>query len=194
VDQYFRTRLNETDTNDLSCRFSKDDLRNAKIINQVDRKFIACLFEDDSEDRNGFVGGRALVFIDQHAADERVRVESFLRELCQGFLYWDTEKADSLRTRQLSPAMSVLLTRREALQLGRSDDNQLAFRSWGFRFGDLSQISQCDSGDCIDDANSRYVQVFVESIPEIVSDKVCFYPCCVLLPDRYLLRPAIDWR
>jgi len=173
VARYFRTRLNEPETSDLSRRFCKQDLFNAKIINQVDRKFIACLIEGDAEDPDSLANGCALVLIDQHAADERIRVERFLKELCQGFLQWEGG-ASGLRTKELSPAMSVLLTRREAFQLGGSNDIQSAFKSWGFHFGDLNQMSEEKLEEDMDvGGSSSYVQVLVRSVPEIVSDKVC---------------------
>jgi DNA mismatch repair protein MLH3 len=52
-------------------RFSKEELGNARIIGQVDCKFVACTLPGDSTDE----GEPVLVLIDQHAADERVRVE-----------------------------------------------------------------------------------------------------------------------
>ncbi len=69
--------------------FSKESLANARIIEQVDRKFIACLVSRETldESRYGSEDEDAIfVLVDQHAADERIRVERFLRELCVGFL------------------------------------------------------------------------------------------------------------
>lgn len=67
-----------------SAKLSKDSLKNAEVIAQVDKKFILVkmhvdhesVFSDESEPS-------VLVLIDQHAADERVRVESLLHDLCQ---------------------------------------------------------------------------------------------------------------
>ncbi|KAH9899633.1 hypothetical protein C8Q73DRAFT_329317 [Cubamyces lactineus] len=103
-------------------RFTSADLRTARVLGQVDRKFVACVIHASSPPRKqtptSADGGRerdgdgdsdtdvdadaragtgwsegacgreqgALVLIDQHAADERVRVERFLRSLCEGFL------------------------------------------------------------------------------------------------------------
>jgi len=166
----------------LSHRFRKNDLRHARIISQIDRKFIACLFEDwlgiggpggDNSDRKS----QALVLIDQHAADERVRVEYFLKELCLGFLH-DQDKvgdlASGVQVRELSPPFPVLLTVHEAQQLNSSPHSQTAFRHWGFRFADLSNVRFHDSGtDSADgDSNAVYTQVLVQGIPEVVGDKV----------------------
>src|SRR6266700_296354 len=71
-------------------RFTKADIQHAEIINQVDKKFIACrisiakhtdaITKSNLPDREAQPNS-VLVLIDQHAADERVRVEFFLKEL-----------------------------------------------------------------------------------------------------------------
>ncbi|XP_031382191.1 DNA mismatch repair protein MLH3 isoform X2 [Punica granatum] len=63
---------------------SKDCLFNAKVLQQVDKKFIPV------------VGGGALVVIDQHAADERIRLEDLRQKVLSGEVktisYLDSEK------------------------------------------------------------------------------------------------------
>lgn len=63
-------------------RVSKDALRRAEIISQVDRKFILVKLPllEDTTVRD--VGSKAsmLVIIDQHAADERCRVEALMKD------------------------------------------------------------------------------------------------------------------
>jgi DNA mismatch repair protein MLH3 len=167
-----------TDSNNTSRRFHKSDLRNAQVVNQVDRKFIACLIDKTGDDgksgESKVVGSRALVLVDQHAADERVRVERFLKELCSGFLR-HRHGTGGVRTRDLSPSLPVLLTRREALHLTGSCSFRQAFESWGFRFGDFPQLEGTPYGSeegADNSSSSGYVQVLVHSIPEVVSDKV----------------------
>ncbi|KAF2117791.1 DNA mismatch repair protein [Lophiotrema nucula] len=60
-------------------KLSKQGLQDAKIIAQVDRKFILVKMPNASQ---ASTGPEVLVLIDQHAADERIRVESLLAELC----------------------------------------------------------------------------------------------------------------
>jgi DNA mismatch repair protein MLH3 len=64
----------------FSARLSKAALKNARIISQVDKKFILICMSDCSQ-TSGSKGGELLVLVDQHAADERLRVESLLAEL-----------------------------------------------------------------------------------------------------------------
>ncbi|CAG2232877.1 MLH3 [Mytilus edulis] len=59
------------------CVFDKDMLQNFKVLGQVDNKFIACslqIGESSSSDKE------MLCLIDQHAAHERVRLETFTKE------------------------------------------------------------------------------------------------------------------
>jgi DNA mismatch repair protein MLH3 len=170
---------------DLERRFSKIDLRNAEVISQVDRKFIACLIDDSSGD----VGkpcdsrieaydkgrsGKALVLIDQHAADERIRVERLLRELCIGYL---RTEGDGVKRKELSPSLPVLLTRHEASRLTESDQIRKVFDAWGVRFaGDLGQKSAAHDEERPETNDGGYVQIMVSSVPEVVCEKVWLLP------------------
>lgn len=60
----------------FSNRISKGALREAKVISQVDKKFILVKLRTAERD------DEMLVLIDQHAADERIRIESLMEELC----------------------------------------------------------------------------------------------------------------
>ncbi|EGO27637.1 hypothetical protein SERLADRAFT_461440, partial [Serpula lacrymans var. lacrymans S7.9] len=165
-------------------RFRKKDLANARVVNQVDRKFIACLIdnsldsdildagENDCVNRSDEAKGKALVLIDQHAADERIRVERFLKDLCLGFLRY-RETSDGVETRKLSPLVPVLLTRHEALCLAREERFRKAFRSWGIHFADLQHVLQIDIDEdqLHGESNEGYIQVFVSAIPDVVGEK-----------------------
>ncbi|KAJ7228296.1 hypothetical protein GGX14DRAFT_412547 [Mycena pura] len=165
-------QANGDPTSASSHRFQKSDLRNAEVIDQVDRKFIACLVKDSTADTAAT--SQALTLIDQHAADERVRVERFLKELCLGYLAnvnpsGNTE--NSLPLRELNPPVPVLLTQQEERQLR---DNLVchAFEHWGFYFVDPSPESTHKTEQGEDVGASDYCQVFVRSVPEVVADKL----------------------
>lgn len=158
----------------------------AQVINQVDRKFIACLvdLEHSAHRENGkpqekcTAGGSTLILIDQHAADERVRVERFLREICSGFLR-HCEGIGGVEVSELSPAVPILLTRHEASRLATIEEVQSAFDRWGVRFEGLAKLTL--ESECVgDEASGGYVQVFVSAIPAIVGDKVRADTCMLL--------------
>lgn len=67
-----------------SGRISKDALRNAEVISQVDKKFILLKLHPLGHNESWNSGGHGvmLVIIDQHAADERIRIEGLMEELC----------------------------------------------------------------------------------------------------------------
>ncbi|KAL8688201.1 MAG: hypothetical protein Q9218_005831, partial [Villophora microphyllina] len=68
------------------AKLSKSGLRGARVIAQVDRKFIVVLMApvlgDSTDTANKKEKEEILVLVDQHAADERIRVEALLAGLC----------------------------------------------------------------------------------------------------------------
>lgn len=62
----------------FSARLSRTGLENATILAQVDKKFILATMTTAPEDDDSQV----IVIIDQHAADERIRIESLLADIC----------------------------------------------------------------------------------------------------------------
>lgn len=180
-----------------SQEFTRDDIRHAEVINQVDRKFIACRIPKRSSSATSpYANGdgvsemdSVVVLIDQHAADERVRVERFLKELFLGFLYSQertgSNQSAGVRTKELNPPLPVLLTQHEALTLERSQDAREMLRKWGLEFAELStQSSGMPDSDGVSGPgrSTGYAQVLVNSIPEVVSDKVCSLGRCFVCP------------
>ncbi|KLJ12671.1 hypothetical protein EMPG_09499 [Blastomyces silverae] len=62
-------------------RLTKQGLQNAQLIAQVDNKFLLLKLPASSEERNAD-RQQNLVLVDQHAADERCRIEQLFIELC----------------------------------------------------------------------------------------------------------------
>ncbi|XP_018601605.2 DNA mismatch repair protein Mlh3 isoform X2 [Scleropages formosus] len=63
-------------------RFTKDMISSMKVIDQVDKKFLVCLINtrDQGNTAGGDTEGNLLVLVDQHAAHERVRLESLVAD------------------------------------------------------------------------------------------------------------------
>ena len=194
------SRKLEIGCDNLTLRFTRDDLRRAEIINQVDNKFIACRITKrnylnvsvDDRVREPYRDSPILVLVDQHAADERVRVERFLKDLCLGFLH-SQDQTDNISaskyvfSRDLAPSRPVLLTQHEALTISQSQAVQESFRKWGVRFTELSKIISDGPSEL---SNIGYLQVYVSAIPEVVGDKVRlrqFIVCsvCFIDPTRF---------
>lgn len=170
------------------CRFVRSDLEQAKVIGQVDRKFVACLIRgrltlpvgellDGGKNKIDTLGYSSLVLVDQHAADERICVERYLKELCQGFLHNRRNGPNSeqgVRVQTLEPPTPLLLTRHEALILAGSHDLQKFLSWWGLHLTCLSTEMDGTETDPDSGNNHGYLQILVKSIPLIISDKVCF--------------------
>lgn len=132
---------------DTDISFSMSALHTARVIGQVDRKFVACVVESDHTAIRP--SQNVLVIIDQHAADERVSVERILGELCVGFLDHKVETVDLNVTKP-----TVLLSREEATMLIKPGVIDV-FARWGIRL-DLSNATEED----------EFVQVNVTAVPE----------------------------
>lgn len=133
-------------------RFNKEELGNARVIGQFDCRFVACSLPGDSRDG----GEPVLVLIDQHAADERVRVERFLKELCNGAVQGGAESV------ALDAKKGVVLTRDEATLLEQKEVLQ-ELRRWGLHV---------EPAAITDSSTASWVQVDVLAVPALLRDKV----------------------
>ena len=162
----------------ITRRFARGDLSNAMVMGQVDAKFIACVFSPPKTAEGPLLSSRStaklnmpgrdaptVVLVDQHAADERIRVERFLEELCIGFLDGNLERRDLAA----HPAC-VLLTMAEARSVATSSDVRGAFDRWGIRYCEDSV--QDITRQLANDNETWYTQMKIETVPELVADKV----------------------
>ena len=85
ADSHGNDVMAETFSHEQRARITKMDLAQAQVISQVDSKFILVKVTNPSD-----IGppptstDGTLVLIDQHAADERIKVEELLNTLCKG--------------------------------------------------------------------------------------------------------------
>jgi DNA mismatch repair protein MLH3 len=143
-----------------------ETLREARIINQVDMKFIACTLRSASASQGtSRESGNTLVLIDQHAADERIRVEHLLAPPCEAFL-----AGNAIDQSQVLPEPKlILLTQRERQNL-MTPIIQEAFARWGLTFAP-------DTGnDGVEDNGMTHHQVAVASVPTVIATKVSHRP------------------
>ncbi|KAG9101361.1 DNA mismatch repair protein [Ceratobasidium sp. 370] len=135
-----------------SDTFSTGDLKSAQVIAQVDTKFIACLLQRPD---------RILALVDQHAADERVRVERYLKRLCAGFLRGEVEVLKMEKPRR------VLLTRREA-EILQGQGVLDSLERWGLWLELNVPTSQ--QGPSTQDF--EFAQVDVTGVPDVIASKL----------------------
>ncbi|PVF96474.1 hypothetical protein CPB86DRAFT_807713 [Serendipita vermifera] len=147
-----------------SITFNPSSLAQADVIGQVDHKFIACVVKGDHANEE------ILLLIDQHAADERIRVERFLKQLCKSASLKArrqpfTQPGDSdLGTTHLSPHIAVLLTK-EDVDLLRTDEVKQALEVWGLRFDEDSIINN-------EEGEGR-IQVSIQTVPSVLQKQLC---------------------
>jgi DNA mismatch repair protein MLH3 len=143
------------------------------VVAQVDRKFLACVLRAPAPATllSGDTHRRLLFLIDQHAADERIRVETYLRELASGFFTNCRRETagplDAIPLVKPTTEVYILLTAAERQALASSTTVQLVFARWGITF-DLPPTLPADCD----------VQTRVLSVPSVVAER--------LLGRRYL--------
>ncbi|KAI0385515.1 hypothetical protein F5Y04DRAFT_187007 [Hypomontagnella monticulosa] len=128
-------------------RLSKDSLRNAKVLAQVDRKFILArvpLSSSSASSASREINDSLLVIIDQHAADERCRVEALMRDYF--IVEEDTQHPPMGHKQLLARAQMELLDEPIVFDVSNRDCRQFEhtaeyFRRWGitFRIGSTSK-------------------------------------------------------
>ncbi|RKF61705.1 putative dna mismatch repair protein [Erysiphe neolycopersici] len=112
----------------LSGRISKRALRCAEFISQVDNKFI--LVKISAKYFNGLTHKleELLVMIDQHAADERIRIESLFEDLCTPVKAMGLDPPCRVKSHILARSLSISLPSEEIEVLLTFKDH---FSSWG---------------------------------------------------------------
>lgn len=148
-----------------SLQLSKAGLQGSKVISQLDNKFILCTMEQISapmavsdslqEPTQHELVNKVLVVIDQHAADERVRVERLMKEMCtcsHSVRKRQDDYETSIITHRLDsmamiPPLPITMTRREWHLAEQATD-------WLYRWGiDLENSSLQDSHDSLGDGS-----------------------------------------
>ncbi|XP_007549354.1 DNA mismatch repair protein Mlh3 isoform X1 [Poecilia formosa] len=104
-------------------RFSKNMIHSMKVVNQVDKKFLACLINarEGGSTAQTESEGNLLVLVDQHAAHERVRLENLVADS-----YEDDPDASGkkrLCSSTILPPLGINVTEEE-LRLLRSSQPQ----------------------------------------------------------------------
>lgn len=158
-----------------TSKLSKSALKHAKVIRQVDAKFILCMT------RPILNGGRGetIILIDQHAASERVILEGLLNELCMEVDLSASETPRSLSTRVTSSIRTTVLERPHRFQIsevehGLFHNHADHFATWGVLY-ELLEKNAAVTASQVRPAKQEYV-ITVTALPPAIAER------CTLVP------------
>ncbi|MCJ1473182.1 DNA mismatch repair protein [Lambiella insularis] len=132
----------EASTTILAAKLNKASLGEGKVIAQVDKKFILVKVAPVASSDGLVDANELLILVDQHAADERIRLESLLASLCTRATGKTLELTSSLglrssiETARLSKPIKFDVNKREHLLFKR---HAAHFSKWGILY-DLSPL------------------------------------------------------
>lgn len=161
----------------FSAKLTKEALKIARVIAQVDKKFILVLTNVISQveprkekDTNP---QRLLVLIDQHAADERVRVEALQADLCKGATSSNTTNPTTLSQNssietQLLTKPIVFFIQEQEYKLFESQASH--FAKWGI----LYSLSGAQAKSL--STKSKECKVIVKNLPDAFAERCRVYP------------------
>ncbi|CAN8104096.1 unnamed protein product [Discula destructiva] len=161
----------ETTAMGLQGRLSKDTLEKAQLIAQVDKKFIIAKVSLDRvgeqfiDKHEQFEASSVLILIDQHAADERCRVESLMSDYFHPAI--DSDGTETWK------AVSETLPRPVQFELSAQDKDLLLqfqpyFHYWGIYYE--LQASAPPTGDRNTSRNLK-AKVSVRSLPPAILER-----------------------
>lgn len=124
-------------------QISKENLTDLVFLEQVDSKFLLCRIDRPD-------GDSSLFLVDQHAADERVRVEQLLKTYCK-------EVSDGqVQMHTFDPPKPILLDATTAKQAAL---HVAEFQRWGLHFH-------------IGNIDNSVGQVYLQAVPAIVATRL----------------------
>ena len=133
----------------VDVRYDPDLLRRAIVLNQIDRKFIACCHRGREV--------HTILLVDQHAADERIRLERLIQGFCDGT---DNECCVPL---EQPLQMHILHEENEVVKL-----HIKKIEKWHFRL--IIHDTSCTS------LQSAMIPLCIESVPQIIKNELSHYP------------------
>ncbi|OBZ90177.1 DNA mismatch repair protein MutL [Choanephora cucurbitarum] len=147
----------------VPTKLSKEDLQYIRVLGQVDKKYIAVILKNNS-----------ILMIDQHAADERIKLEGLL----QADVSWQVST--------LEPGISLQLDSLAEYQIITSERNLNCLKMWGIYVTNAANNSMVSRSRFFSDTGNSdgdIFKIFVTQIPNIILDR------CI--SDHALLKEVI---
>ncbi|KAL9559961.1 hypothetical protein MBANPS3_000181 [Mucor bainieri] len=159
---------------ETSYKLSKQDLQNATILDQVDKKFIALQLNSPS---------KTLIMIDQHAADERIKLEEMISTGIQS-------------TTILEPSIAIDIDPSTEYHTLKNDGRILkCLKKWGIHIQLVAQTDATTASRVTALSQSRYFdtseesphfqksKIFITHMPQLITERC--------LTDHSLLKSII---
>jgi DNA mismatch repair protein MLH3 len=141
-------------------KISREGLARATIIAQVDRKFILVRMTPARVHLSDFTSNQILVLVDQHAADERYRLEHLL---CDMFILEEDSGNASVRTHPFPTPIQCPIQEDEVSSLTAYSSY---FESWGCHYKVQQEIVD----------GERQLSIIVKALPLIIAERCRLEP------------------
>ena len=144
----FTRNLNKNDGDDdilnisgkfKAMEFSKSSLQDMRVIAQLDLKFILVVHKN------------TLIALDQHAADERIKVETLMKQV-----YIEGKE---ITKKKLDPPIQIKSITLFEIDILNQDECESILKEWNFEF-EIEEIN-------VQDSSSRH-RVFLRAVPVIL--------------------------
>ncbi|KAI9096122.1 hypothetical protein DFS34DRAFT_650845 [Phlyctochytrium arcticum] len=167
-------------TEDVIKSIDKSSLNKLVAISQVDNKFLACRLTQASDDTD------LLLLIDQHAADERVKLENLLENLTVVLSEGEMEvKTTIVDTIALNPPCRINILAREYEGLVR---HRQVFVRWGIHFS-CTEFQSPEDGQQASFKPDAILPVEITQLPQLIADRCVTEPAVV----KELMRQHLYW-
>ncbi|ROW02590.1 hypothetical protein VPNG_07854 [Cytospora leucostoma] len=149
-------------------RLSKEALERAQLISQVDSKFIFARVPCEQNAEDGKAPRSFLLLVDQHAADERCRVEQLMKDYFKPTVDENDSKIWKAATELLPKPLQFEISSQDKSVLGRCKEH---FAYWGVCYNIVTSSREKGGVDMSKTKNKTRTTVVVHSLPPAIIER-----------------------